>query len=50
VNEFNVVALTMVDYLQKRLPIQKVHCVPGAVYEERTSFSEKLVEEKSPAW
>ena len=36
-NEFNVVALTMVDYLKNRLPAtKKVHCVPGAVYEGRT--------------
>jgi len=37
VNEFNVVALTMVDYLKERLPAsKKVHCVPGAVYEGRS--------------
>ena len=36
VKEFNVVALTMVDYLKKRLPSsKKVHCLPGAVYEGR---------------
>jgi hypothetical protein len=36
VNEFNVVSLTMVDYLKERLPAsKKVHCVPGAVYEGR---------------
>src|SRR4249919_393230 len=34
--EFNVVALTMVNYLKSRLPAtKKVHCVPGAVYEGR---------------
>jgi len=36
VKEFNVVALTMVEYLKKKIPPSKeVHCVPGAVYEER---------------
>jgi hypothetical protein len=36
VKEFNVVALTMVDYLKSRLPAsKKVHCLPGAVYEGR---------------
>jgi len=36
-SEFNVVALSMVDYLKSRLPAaKKVHCVPGAVYEGRT--------------
>jgi hypothetical protein len=35
--EFNVVALTMVDYLKSRLPAtKKVHCIPGAVYEGRS--------------
>jgi hypothetical protein len=39
VKEFNVVALTMVDYLKGRLPAnKKVHCVPGAVYEGRSDF------------
>jgi len=34
VNEFNVVSLTMVEYLKQHLsPSKKVHCVPGAVYE-----------------
>jgi glycosyltransferase involved in cell wall biosynthesis len=34
VNEFNVVAMTMVNYLAERIPAnKKVHCVPGAVYE-----------------
>ncbi len=38
VKEFNVVALTMVDYLKEKLPSSgKVHCVPGAVYENRSS-------------
>ena len=35
VNEFNVVASTMVEYLKRRLPRhKKVHNVPGSVYEE----------------
>ena len=34
VNEFNVVSLTMVDYLKQRLPpSKKIHCIPGAVYD-----------------
>jgi hypothetical protein len=35
VKEFNVVSLTMVENLKKRLPAyKKVHCVPGAVFQE----------------
>jgi len=34
VREFNVVSLTMVDYLKQRIPSsKKVHCLPGAVFE-----------------
>ncbi len=48
VNEFNVVSLTMVDYLKKKLPEnKKVHCVPGAVFDEsalsiQTDFTKML--------
>ena len=32
--EFNVISLTMVSYLQNKLPAsKKVHCIPGSVYE-----------------
>jgi len=42
VDEFNVVALTMVEYLKSRLPAsKKVHCVPGAVYEKRLDINER---------
>jgi hypothetical protein len=35
VKEFNVVSMTMVNYLENKLPPgKKVHCVPGAVFEE----------------
>ncbi|MEI9910175.1 MAG: glycosyltransferase [Bacteroidota bacterium] len=35
VKEFNVVSMTMVSHLQHKLPAgKKVHCVPGAVFEE----------------
>lgn len=38
VKEFNVVAMTMVSYLENKLPAsKKVHCVPGAVFEENVS-------------
>jgi hypothetical protein len=40
--EFNVVALTMVDYLKDRLPpSKKVHCVPGAVFEGRPAYKSR---------
>jgi hypothetical protein len=44
VKEFNVVSLTMVDYLKQRLPSHsnKVHCIPGAVYEPQKHRPEKL--------
>ena len=38
VKEFNVVSMIMVDYLEKKLPPnKKVHCVPGAIFEENSS-------------
>lgn len=34
IREFNVISLTMVSYLQNKLPaFKRVHCIPGAVYE-----------------
>lgn len=39
VQEFNVVSLTMVNYLKDKLPsYKKTHCLPGAIFEE-----EKLI-------
>jgi hypothetical protein len=36
VNEFNVVAMTLVDYLRTKLAASKIiYTVPGAVYEQR---------------
>jgi len=38
IQEFNVVAMNMVDYLKNKLQTEKVvHCVPGAVYEQQDS-------------
>jgi glycosyltransferase involved in cell wall biosynthesis len=35
IKEFNVISLTMVDYVKSKLPgHKKVHCVPGAVFQE----------------
>jgi glycosyltransferase involved in cell wall biosynthesis len=37
VDEFNVVSLTMVDYLESKLGAgKKVYCIPGAVFDEST--------------
>jgi len=42
VKEFNVVAMTMVDYLAGKLPHhKKVYCVPGAVFEPEKSRQEQ---------
>jgi len=46
-NEFNVVSLTMVDYLKKQLQSsKKVHCVPGAVYEPEKHVTDSRVENR----
>ena len=40
VKEFNVVSLTMVQYLQNKLPDSKVvHCIPGSIFEAEEVFN-----------
>jgi hypothetical protein len=40
VHEFNVIALTMVDYLKKKLPPNKqVHSLPGGLFDASTIFN-----------
>jgi hypothetical protein len=48
VKEFNVVSLTMVENLKRKLPAyKKVHCIPGAVFEkEKIKIAEFAAEEK----
>ncbi|SRR5579871_405715 len=42
--EFNVVSLTMIESLQKRLPsFKKVHCIPGAVFEKEKINAVNLI-------
>ncbi len=48
VKEFNVVALNMVESLQKKLPEnKKIHCIPGAVFEkEKIEIADFIKEDK----
>jgi hypothetical protein len=40
VDEYNVVALTMVDHLRSKLPgFKKIHALPGAIFEGRISHN-----------